>query len=73
MVCAAESWPCPYRTSLAFPLRPLPPLHLSPGGSQAKDLVESAPCTILTKVKREEAAKIIEKLKAETGGEYELI
>lgn len=40
---------------------------------QAKDLVEAAPCTIMTKVKAEEAAKIMEKLKAETGGEFELI
>ena len=40
---------------------------------QAKDLVESAPCTIMQKVKAEEAAKIVEKLKAETGGEYELV
>ena len=35
--------------------------------------MESAPCTVMTKVKREDAAKIIEKLKAETGGEFELI
>ena len=41
--------------------------------SQAKDLVESAPCVILTKVKAEDSAKIVEKLKAATGGEYELV
>lgn len=40
---------------------------------QAKELVESSPCTILTKVKKEDAAKIIEKLKADTGAEFELI
>ena len=38
--------------------------------SQAKDLVEGAPCIIMAKVKREDAGKIIEKLKAETGGEF---
>jgi ribosomal protein L7/L12 len=40
---------------------------------QAKDLVEGAPCTILQKVKKEDAAKMIEKLKAETGAEFELV
>jgi len=35
------------------------------GLKEAKDLVEAAPCIILAKVKVEEAAKIIEKLKAE--------
>ena len=35
--------------------------------------MESAPCVILAKVKAEEAAKIVEKLKAETGGEFELV
>lgn len=40
---------------------------------QAKDLVESAPCTLMQKVKKEDAAKIIEKLKAETGAELELV
>lgn len=43
------------------------------GLKEAKELVEGAPCTILQKVKKEEAAKIIEKLKAETGAEFELI
>jgi large subunit ribosomal protein L7/L12 len=42
------------------------------GLKEAKDLVESAPCTLMTKVKKEEALKIIEKLKAETGAELEL-
>ena len=42
------------------------------GRCEAKDLVEGAPCTILQKVKREDAAKMIEKLKAETGAEFEL-
>ena len=50
------------------PLRHTPPAH-----AQAKELVESAPCTVMAKVKREDAAKIVEKLKAETGGEFELI
>lgn len=48
-----------------------PPLPALP--PQAKDLVESAPCTILTGVKREEAAKVVEKLKAEVPAEYELV
>ena len=43
------------------------------GLKEAKDLVESAPCTLMTKVKKEEAAKIMEKLKAETGAELELV
>ena len=43
------------------------------GLKEAKDLVESAPCTLLTKVKKEDAAKIIEKLKVETGAELELV
>jgi len=42
------------------------------GLKEAKDLVESAPCTLMTKVKKEEALKIMEKLKAETGAELEL-
>jgi len=42
------------------------------GLKEAKDLVESAPCTLMTKVKKEEALKIIEKLKTETGAELEL-
>jgi large subunit ribosomal protein L7/L12 len=40
---------------------------------QAKDLVESVPCTLLQKVKKEDAAKIVEKLKTETGAELELV
>ena len=40
---------------------------------QAKDLVESAPCTIATGIKREEAVKMVEKLKAEVPAEYELV
>jgi len=36
-------------------------------------LVEGAPCTILQKVKKEDAAAMIEKLKAETGAEFELL
>jgi ribosomal protein L7/L12 len=40
---------------------------------QAKDLVEAAPCNILQKVKREDALKIIEKLKVDTGAEFELV
>ena len=42
------------------------------GLKEAMDLVESAPCTLMTKVKKEEALKIIEKLKTETGAELEL-
>ena len=42
------------------------------GLKEAKDLVEAAPCVILAKVKVEEATKIIERLKAECGGEFEL-
>ncbi len=45
--------------------------HFSRPRPQAKELVEGAPCTILAKVKKEDAAKIIEKLKAETGAELE--
>ena len=40
---------------------------------QAKELVEGAPCMMMQKVKREDAVKMIEKLKAETGAECELI
>jgi ribosomal protein L7/L12 len=40
---------------------------------QAKDLVESAPCTILANVKREDAVKMVEKLKAEVPADYELV
>lgn len=43
------------------------------GLKEAKDLVEGAPCTVQEKVKREDALKIIEKLKAETGAEFELV
>ena len=43
------------------------------GLKEAKDLVESAPCLIMQKVKKEDAAKILEKLKAETGAELELV
>ena len=42
------------------------------GLKEAKDLVEAAPCIILAKVKVEDAAKIIEKLKAETGGDFSM-
>ena len=40
---------------------------------QAKELVERAPVIIMEKVKKEEATKIAEKLKTETGAEVELI
>ena len=40
---------------------------------QAKDLVEGSPCVILQKVKREDAVKMIEKLKTDTGAEFELV
>lgn len=40
---------------------------------QAKDLVEGVPCTILQKVKKEDAAKMIEKLKTDCGAEFELV
>ena len=54
-------------------LPPLPvPRPTSKNISQAKDLVEGAPCTLMQKVKKEDAAKIIEKLKAE-GAECELV
>lgn len=43
------------------------------GLKEAKDLVESAPCTLMAKVKKEDAAKIMEKLKAETGAELEIV
>lgn len=43
------------------------------GSMQAKDLVEGVPCTILQKVKKEDAAKMIEKLKADCGAEFELV
>lgn len=43
------------------------------GLKEAKELVEGAPCTILEKVKKEDAAAMIEKLKAETGAEFELV
>jgi large subunit ribosomal protein L7/L12 len=43
------------------------------GLKEAKELVESVPATILQKVKKEDAAKIMEKLKAETGAELELV
>ncbi len=46
--------------------------HLKKQTNQAKDLVEGAPCTLMQKVKKEDAAKIIEKLKAE-GAECELV
>ncbi len=42
------------------------------GLKEAKDLVEAAPCIILAKVKVEDAAKNIEKLKAETGGDFSM-
>ena len=41
--------------------------------AQAKDLVEAAPCVVLAKVKAEDAKKIVEKLKAETGAEFEIL
>lgn len=43
------------------------------GLKEAKDLVESAPCTILANVKREDAVKMVEKLKAEVPADYELV
>lgn len=43
------------------------------GLKEAKELVEALPATVLTKVKKEDAVKIIEKLKAETGAELELV
>ena len=43
------------------------------GLKEAKDLVESAPCTLMQKVKREDAQKIADKLKAECGCDVELI
>lgn len=46
-----------------------PPLSLP----QAKDLVETVPCTLMAKVKRADAEKIAEKLKAETGAVVELV
>ena len=50
------------------------PAHLPrPTRSQAKDLVETVPCTLMAKVKREDALKIVEKLKAETGAVVELV
>jgi hypothetical protein len=59
-----------------FPSSLDPLLSLAPFSTlfaQAKDLVEGAPCTIMTKVKKEEATKIMEKLKTETGAELELV
>jgi ribosomal protein L7/L12 len=47
-----------------------PPLHPT---AQAKDLVETVPCTLMAKVKREDAVKIADKLKAETGAVVELV
>ena len=35
--------------------------------------MESAPCVILANVKRPEAIKLLEKLKADTGAELELV
>jgi len=46
---------------------------LSTHNPQAKELVESAPCTLMQKVKREDALKIVEKLKTECGAECELV
>lgn len=43
------------------------------GLKEAKDLVEGAPATLLEKVKKEDALKIVEKLKAECGAECELV
>jgi large subunit ribosomal protein L7/L12 len=43
------------------------------GLKEAKELVEALPATVLTKVKKEDAAKIVEKLKAETGADLELV
>jgi len=43
------------------------------GLKEAKDLVESAPCTLMAKVKKEDAAKIAEKLRSETGAEVEIV
>ena len=43
------------------------------GLKEAKELVEGAPCVLMQKVKREDAVKMLEKLKAETGAECELI
>jgi ribosomal protein L7/L12 len=43
------------------------------GLKEAKELVESAPCLIMQKVKREEATKIMTKLAADTGAELELV
>jgi large subunit ribosomal protein L7/L12 len=44
------------------------------GLKEAKDLVESAPCVLMTKVKKDEAAKIMAKLQdPETAAVVELV
>ncbi len=63
------------RRGAAHPSTLPPPAytHHPPPTPQAKELVESAPCLILQKVKREEATKVMEKLAADTGAELELV
>jgi hypothetical protein len=61
----------PSLNTLPHPSSPPPPPPPTPL-FQAKELVESAPCVVMAKVKKEDAAKIAEKLKTETGAEVEL-
>ena len=59
------------RTRLRRP--PLTRATPTPPTPQATELVEGAPCMMMQKVKREDALKMIEKLKADTGAECELV
>ncbi len=72
-VRAAHSSPARWHTCAPSP-HPQPLITTHPHYAlQAKELVEGAPCMMMQKVKREDAVKMVEKLKAETGAECELV